>query len=78
MAKKVTEPKVNEAVEPAPKVKVYKINADTVTSFCGEKVQFDRDGREFFELAEDLKPLVDENINLIWPAIEADPEQPAE
>jgi hypothetical protein len=69
VAKKI-EPTVSgaEGVEtPVEKVRVYKVNNDSQVSFCGEKVQTDEDGREFFDLPAHTKELVDQHINLTWP-----------
>lgn len=68
MAKKTEDPR--SASDPQ-KVRAYKINNDAMTSFCGEKVQIDQvTGKEYFELDPSLKPMVDVNINLQWPADE--------
>jgi hypothetical protein len=49
------------------KVKVFKKANDSMTSFCGEKVQTAASGREFFELSPDLEEKVAATPNLIWP-----------
>lgn len=49
------------------KTKAYKTYNDAQTSFCGEPVQTDKYGRQYFELADHLKPLVDQHVNVVWP-----------
>jgi len=57
----------DEAKPITTKTKVYKTRSDPQTSFCGEPVQTDKDGRQYFELADHLKPLVDQHVNVVWP-----------
>lgn len=48
-------------------IRVYKVANDTMTSFCGEPVRVSETGREYFDLPDHSKTLVDQNLNLIWP-----------
>jgi hypothetical protein len=49
-------------------VRVCKKVNDGMSQFCGERVQTDPDGKEFFNLTIAAKESVDRHPNLIWPA----------
>lgn len=49
-------------------IRAYKVNNDVQTWFCGVRVQIDEHGKEYFELPPYAKNLVDQHINLVWPA----------
>jgi hypothetical protein len=66
-----TSPPAAKITEPKPKtVRVLKKANDSMTSFCGEPVKTSETGRESFDLMPFLKPMVDQNPNLVWPADE--------
>lgn len=46
------------------KIIAYKLTNDAQRYFCGEAVQVDEDGREFFEIAAYLRPLAEQHMNL--------------
>lgn len=65
-------PKELADTEPAPlavaaMICVYKKVNDGMMFFCGEPVKTDESGKEYFELADYMQPIVNQNINLVWP-----------
>lgn len=60
----------NPSIDTSDMVRAYKIHNDVQTSFCGVRVQADEHGKEYFLLPAYAKNLVDQHINLVWPADE--------
>ena len=67
---KVVKSEVETEVEETEKVRVYKVTNSSVTHICGEKVQIDEEGKEYFLLQKSAEETVSHHSNLIWPTEE--------